>query len=114
MENIKKEVYQPNLGANNRYENAKTLNPELAQQINQEALQVVNNAISVLEKVIKDPSMKNFHDKKTGNKWMGEWLIDQKKYIIQELYGAFQLNGISGIPREVENFVHDVYQTVEM
>lgn len=114
MENMESKVYQPKLGDANRYENAQTSNRELAEQINQEALGIVNNAMSVLEKVRKDPSMKNFHDVKTEGKWMGEWLVNQKKHIVRELYGVFQLNGLSGVPREVENFVRDVYQTVEM
>ena len=114
MEHINKTTYQPKLGDANRYENARTLNRELAKEINYTALGIVNNAMSVLEKVRNNPTMKNFHDEKTDGQWMGEWLKRQKKNIVQELYGVVQLDGLSEVPREVENFVKDVYQTVEM
>jgi hypothetical protein len=117
MENNAPKAYQPEVGANNRYENSRTSNKELAEQINQEALGVVNNAMSVLEKIRKDKSMKNFHDEKTDGQWMGEWLVNQKKKIL-DLYGVVQLDHIMadhlGVPKEIENFVKDVYQTVEM
>lgn len=113
MENTERKVYQPKLGDNNRYENAQSFNRELAKQINKDASEIVNNAMSVLEKVQKNPSMKYFHDQKTGGKWMAEWLSDQKKHIVQQLYGVAQLDGLIGIPKEVENFVRTVYQTVE-
>ncbi len=90
---------------------------ELKEQKNQQALGIVNYAQSVLDKIRKDPSMKNFHDEKAGSQWMGEWLKDQKKAIL-EIYKSSSLDDSfvkhEGIPQEVANFVRDVYQTVEM
>ena len=90
---------------------------ELKAQKNQEALTIVNYAQSVLDKVRKDPSMKNFHDEKAGSQWMGEWLKEQKKAIL-EMYKSSSLDDSfvkqEGIPQEVANFVRDVYQAVEM
>ena len=114
MENIENKVYEPKLGDANRYDNAMSLNPSFAEHINQEAIYVVQNAESVLEKIKQNPEMKNFHDTKCGSQWMGEWLRDQKNHILHKLYGVSQLNGLKGVPVEVENFVKDVYQTVEM
>ena len=114
MENIEKKAYEPKLGDANRYSNAMGLNPSFAEHINQEALYVVQNAESVLEKIKQNPEMKNFHDSKCGSQYMGEWLRDQKSHILQKIYGVAQLDGLKGVPSEVENFVKDVYKTVEM
>ena len=90
---------------------------ELKEQKHQKALGIVNNAMPVLEKVRKDPSMKHFHDERAGSQWMGEWLKDQKKAIL-EIYNSSSLDNSfvkeKGIPQEVANFVRDVYQVVEM
>ena len=60
--------------------------------------------------------MKNQQNEKTRSQWMGEWLIDQKKTIL-EIYKTFSLDESfvkhEGIPQEVANFVRDVYQVVE-
>ena len=94
-----------------------TSTQELKERKNKKALSIVNYAQSVLDKVRKDPSMKNLHDEKAGSQWMGEWLKDQKKAIL-EIYNSYSLDDSfvrrEGIPQEVANFVRDVYQVVEM
>ncbi len=104
---------RPPLGETNRYQNAQTINPQFAEEINRVAVEIVKESTSVLEELRKNPSLRNFHNSKTGGQWMGPWIIEKKKYILANLYGVIQINGLSGIPPEVENFVKNVYQVVE-
>ncbi len=101
------------LGQPNRYENARVSDEQLADDINQEALAVVTNAQSVLERIRQNPGLKNFHDPKTNGEWMGQWLISQKRHILYDLYGSGDERGLINIPSEVEAFVTDVYQLVQ-
>ena len=50
-ENKMTNQYNPKLGDVNRYENAKRLNRELADKINQEALSIVKTAEYILKKL---------------------------------------------------------------
>lgn len=83
------------------------------QQINQEALEIVKDVMPILEKLKTDGS---FHETTVNNSGkrikVGEWVIDKKNYILQKLYGVSQVDGVSGIPPEVEKFINDVHKTL--
>jgi hypothetical protein len=112
-----KKEYNPKLGDANRYENARGLNKELAEKINGEALSIVNTAMSVLEKLEKKPELKNFHDPITEGKWIGDYLKDKSKEIL-DLYGVSGASGLeephaTGVPREVPYFLTRVYRATK-
>ena len=101
--------YNPKLGDVNRYENAKRLNRELADKINQEALSIVKTAEYILKKVESNPQMRYFHDPVAGSKWMGHYLQDENKRILYDLYGMACRNKLEraiGVPREVLSFIN--------
>ena len=112
-EGLDKNEYNPKLGDANRYENSRFSNKELAEKINQEVLSMVKTDMPVLEKLEKNPGMKDFHDPITGSKWAGEYLLDEHKKIL-ELYGVTGVSSLeephaSGVPREVVSFLKRIY-----
>jgi len=116
-EGLKKDEYNPKPGDANRYENARHNNKELAEKINGEALSIVNIAMPVLEKLQKNPNMKNFHDPITEGKWIGDYLQDKS----QEILNLYGVNGVSdleephatGVPKEIGYFLTRVYQATK-
>ena len=103
------EKYNPKLGDANRYENALYLNKELANKINQNALEIVRTAEPILKRVEENPQNKYFHDPITEGKWMGHYLIDTNKQILYELYGMACINTLErvvNVPKEVISFIN--------
>lgn len=103
-DNYKKEEYNPGIGDANRYENAQTLNRKLAEEINQEAKNLVSAASKVLLELEHNPEKANFHSAISGNRWNIHYLDDVHKEL-QSLYGVFQFDKLINIPNEVNSFV---------
>ena len=102
------DTYNPKLGDANRYENATRLNKSLAEEINQEALRILRTATPILKKVEADPQNKYFHDPIAGSRWMGHYLQDENKRILDKLYGMACVNTLEkavDVPLEVVSFI---------
>ena len=113
MERGNKNEYNPDRGQANRYENARIMNKELAEQINEDAIVLVNKAMPIAVKIEGNNELKNFHDPITDGKWMGEYLRDIKNEIIHDLYGVAQLESLrppyaNDVPGEVIAFLQRV------
>ena len=102
-------TYNPKLGDANRYENARMLNREFADKINQKASGIVKTAEPILKKVEANPQMRYFHDPIAGSMWMGHYLQEKNKEILRDLYGMACINTLeqaADVPREVLSFIN--------
>lgn len=101
------EVYAPETGTVNRYQNCLIRNKSLADEINTSALNKANYAMPVLEKIEQNPELKSSHHERAGSKWMGEFLRDKHREIL-DLYGVAQdssLKRLHEVPSIVINFL---------
>ncbi len=103
-DNCEKDKYNPRFGDANRYENAQTLNRKLAEEINQEAKNLVLRSLVVLEDLENNPEKANFHSDISGRRWNIHYLDDAHKEL-QSLYGVYQFDKLSNVPDEVISFV---------
>jgi hypothetical protein len=98
------EKYSPRLGDANRYENARSSNKDLAESINKEALNTVNQAVKVLDMLERDPNQANFHSAIAGDRWNIHYLGDVETKLT-ELYGDNDVARLTNIPPEVVSFL---------
>lgn len=106
---VKQETYNPPLGGVNRYENARYLNRELAEEINRKAAIIAAYNEPLVRKIQENPGMACFHDPlcKEG-KWIGHHLKDEHKKVVHELYGVAshgEVKRLPGVPSSVIHFL---------
>ncbi len=91
------------LGAVNRYEN----NPDLQEEINQEAKMIAKKAGVILRMLEENPNKANFHSEISGSRWNIHYINEDVREELEGLYGTNldNVSRIESVPDEIKDFL---------